>query len=57
MATSGDANLHFVDGLALGVDSTNASASLADGIHLNDAGAAIIAGKLAAILTLPAAGR
>ncbi len=45
---SQDQNLHWIDGLALGIDATNAGEYTSDGIHPNDAGFSLVGANLAA---------
>jgi lysophospholipase L1-like esterase len=45
---SPDRNLHWIDGLALGIDATNVAAYMSDGIHPNDAGFSLVGANLAA---------
>ncbi len=44
---SSDRNLHWIDGLALGIDAGNVAAYTSDGIHPNDAGFVLVASNLA----------
>jgi lysophospholipase L1-like esterase len=50
---STDPRLYFIDGLALGINSSNSGTYLTDGIHPNDAGFALIASNLAGQLAVP----
>jgi len=47
VTASGDPNLHYIDGASLGINAGNSHSYLADGVHPNDAGAAVIASNLA----------
>jgi len=44
---SPDSNLHWIDGLSLGIDATNVGALTSDGIHPNDTGLFHLASSLA----------
>lgn len=48
-----DARLYWIDGLTLGIDSSNVGRFTTDGIHPNDAGFALVADRLAPRMTLP----
>jgi len=45
---SRDRNLHWIDGLSLGIDATNVGTYTSDGIHPNDAGSSLVGASLAA---------
>jgi lysophospholipase L1-like esterase len=44
---SPDSNLHWIDGLSLGIDATNVGSLTSDGIHPNDTGFSLLASNLA----------
>jgi len=44
---SPDSNLHWIDGLTLGIDATNVGSYTSDGVHPNDMGASLLASNLA----------
>lgn len=53
---SPDPHLHWIDGLALGINASNVGTSMSDGIHPNDAGFALVASMLTPLLATPQLG-
>ena len=51
VAGSFDQNLHWIDGLALGIDAGNVGTFTSDGIHPNDAGFSVVASNLATLMS------
>ena len=50
---SSDQHLHWIDGLALGINAGNVGTFMSDGIHPNDAGFALVAANLAQLMENP----